>query len=203
MKIKYTTVYKIVFGLIVALDTYIAVSGKTRLTNIIIVLVVSALLGICGAILEKTINDAIESDSIVIMFDELFNLKDCTISIAGELYDFDEIDFTFDGCNKEETRRVIDALNRIVKYLKAVGCGRFNYCLFFVPNELLIYSDIVYVCSMLKIDVDTVIELSEYNVYDITGFLQSVMVCSKNDYSVVLKYDEKNNEHFMGIVDKI
>ena len=202
MNINYTTVYKISFALIISLSTYMAILSKSKVVNICIVVGISVLLAVCGAIVETVINDSLELKSIMNMFDELFCIRSCTINTSPESYDLDSVDFVFDGCDKEQTKQTINVLSEILSNVYVVGCGRFNYCQFYVDNDIELYKKIVYVSSMVKIDANIVVSVPAYNKYDITMWVYDIMLYSYNGYKIAVKYNKESDTHFACVVSK-
>ena len=202
IKISYTMVYKISFALIVSLSSYMAILSKSRVANICIVIGISVLLAVCGAIVESVIGDSLELKSIITMFDELFYVRSCTIDTSPNSFDLDEVDFTFDGCDKEQTKQTIKMLSEILSDMYVIGCGRFNYCQFYVESNIEMYKKIAYVSAMTKVDVNLAINVPVYEKYDITSWVYNIMLYNCNGYKVGIKYDEESNTHFSCIVDK-
>lgn len=200
--INYTTVYKIAFALIISLSAYMGILSKSKIANICIIVGISVLLAVCGAIVEIVISDSFELKSIITMFGDLFSVRSCTIDTSPKAYDLDMVDFTFDGCDKEKTREVFEILSEIVSNVYVIGCGRFNYCQFYVDSSVSMYAKILYVSMTANFDIDLVVDVPSYEKYDITNWIYNIMLYKCNGYRVGIKYNENTDTHFACVVDK-
>lgn len=202
MNIKYTTIYKLMVTIIVSMETYIILLSKSMVVNFILLGVTVICLAVGGALLEISTDGNKTQDMFMDMFNDLFEIRNCSVNNPRESVDIDEVDFCFNGYDKEKTKQAIEYINKVLSNVKVISCGRFGYCLYFVDNTIEMYSNLSMASTITGIGVDRIINVGEYDLFDITDWVYGLLLFENNGYGIVIKYNEEKDEHFACVVDK-
>lgn len=203
ISIKFSTIHKIIYFIATAIMTYAVLNSQPNYVNIILILVISVLFGICGAITQHFIDKSVELDGMVLLHRDLYNIKYCTSDCGLDDTPFEKTDFVFNGRSREETQDIIDTLNKyIVANIHIISCGKYGYCLYFVDLDDDTYRMIRFIVASLELDPSCYITREEYGLIDITDLMYNILLCDSENYKLRLKYDKLNDKHYIGIIDK-